>query len=186
MRIAGVDYSMTSPAVCVHIGDQWDIMNCKFFYLNKTKKLAKKFLSGMICGKLLPGEFSHECERYNHVAEWTIKHLYGMDHVSIEGYAYGATGRVFQIAENTGLLKHKLWELDIPYNIYTPTHIKKFATDYGYAKKPIMYEAWMKETDLDIHNLMTPKRKEVSNPITDIVDAYFICKKLFCDLNGLV
>ena len=186
MRLAGVDYSMTSPAICVHIGEQWDITNCKFFYLNKTKKLAKKFLDGMICGKLHPGDFDHECERYNHVTEWASKYLFGADQVAIEGYAYGATGRIFQIAENTGLLKHKLWQLNIPYSIYTPTHIKKFATDYGYAKKPKMYEAWMKETDLDIHSLMTPKRKEVGNPITDIVDSYFICKKLFCDLNGLV
>ena len=60
MRLAGVDYSMTSPAICVHIGDHWDITNCKFFYLTRTKMLMKKWLGGMICGKELPTEF--DCE----------------------------------------------------------------------------------------------------------------------------
>jgi len=186
MRLAGVDYSMTSPAICVHIGDHWDITNCKFFYLTRTKMLMKKWLGGMICGKELPTEFDCEESRYNHIAEWAIRPLFKLDHVAVEGYAYGASGRVFHIAENTGLLKHKLWVSDTPYDVYTPTTIKKFACGHAHSTKMDMYNAWMKETDLDIHNLMTPKRKEVSNPITDIVDAYFICKKLFCDLNGLV
>jgi len=186
MRIAGVDYSMTSPAICVHIGEQWDIMNCKFFYLNKTKRLAKKFLDGMICGKLLPNEFKGDCEKYDFISNWAMKPIFKLDHIAIENYAYGATGRVFHVAENTGLLKHKIWVMGTPYTLYSPSMIKKFATGKGNAMKPKMYEAWMKETGLDIHTLMTPKRKEVGNPITDIVDAYFICKKLFCDLNGLV
>ena len=38
------------------------------------------------------------------------------------------TGRVFHIAENTGVLKYKLWKAGKPLEVIPPTTIKQFAT----------------------------------------------------------
>ena len=32
MVVAGVDYSLTSPAICIHSGEDWNYSNCKFYY----------------------------------------------------------------------------------------------------------------------------------------------------------
>jgi len=44
MVIVGVDYSLSSPAWCVHIGDEWSIENCKLFYLVHAKTNSDRVL----------------------------------------------------------------------------------------------------------------------------------------------
>ena len=177
MRIAGIDYSMTSPAVCTHTGKRWDFRNCEFYYLTSVKKLAKKFGDhGEFHGQLQPKKHKSDEERFEMISHWAIQRCFKFDFVALEGYAFNATGRVFQVAENTGLLKHKLWESDTPFDVYSPSVIKKFATGKGNATKEDMYDAWLKETGVDLKEIMIPNREKVGNPVTDIVDSYFICK----------
>jgi len=177
MRIAGIDYSMTSPAICTHIGKRWDFLNCEFYYLTSIKKLAKKFgIHGEFHGALQPKKHKNDEERFEMISHWAIQRCFKFDFVALEGYAFNATGRVFQVAENTGLLKHKLWESDTPFDVYSPSVIKKFATGKGNATKEDMYDAWLKETGVDLKEIMIPNREKVGNPVTDIVDSYFICK----------
>ena len=177
MRIAGIDYSMTSPAVCTHTGKRWDFRNCEFYYLTSIKKLAKKFGDhGEFHGQLQPKKHKSDEERFEMISHWAIQRCFKFDFVALEGYAFNATGRVFQVAENTGLLKHKLWESDTPFDVYSPSVIKKFATGKGNATKEDMYDAWLKETGVDLKEIMIPNREKVGNPVTDIVDSYFICK----------
>ena len=59
-----------------------------------------------------------------------------------------------------------------------PTVIKKYATGKGNANKEIMYDAFCAEilTPSDLKSRLTPKSKKLRNPVTDIVDSYFICK----------
>ena len=178
MRIAGVDYSMTSPAICTHIGDRWDINNCKFYFLTKTKRLACKHLDGSICGHMLK-DYSCQEERFDLISHWAMKKMMMFDHVLLEGYAFAATGRVFDVAENTGVLKQKLWSSKTKFGTVTPPQVKKFATGSGAATKDKMHDAWVKETGINLHEEMTPKREKVGNPVSDIVDAYFICKYLY-------
>ena len=45
--------------------------------------------------------------------------------IILEGYAFAAQGQVFNIGENTGLLKHKLYKNNLNTQIVTPTEIKK-------------------------------------------------------------
>jgi Holliday junction resolvasome RuvABC endonuclease subunit len=85
---------------------------------------------------------------------------------------------VFHIAENTGVLKYKLWEEAYPVEIYAPTEVKKFATGKGNADKKSMYLSFRKETGIDINQLVSSDKNTISSPVTDIVDAYFICKLL--------
>lgn len=186
-RYAGIDYSMTSPAICTHIGKRWDIRNCEFYYLTSVKKLAKKFGEyNQFQGTLQPKKHNSNEERFDIVSQWAIKHCFKFDFVAIEGYAYSSTGQVFQIGENCGLLKHKLWESNTPFSVYAPSAIKKFATGKGNANKDLMYEAWLAETGIDLMKMMTPSRDNFGSPLADIVDSYFITKYLYHhELNDL-
>ena len=94
--------------------------------------------------------------------------------IQIEDYSYGSTGRVFHIAENLGLLKYKLkMECGWDYTLLPPSVIKKFATDKGNANKELMLEAFEKDTGVNLEVLFDTKSK---SPISDVADAYFICK----------
>jgi Holliday junction resolvasome RuvABC endonuclease subunit len=99
--------------------------------------------------------------------------------VALEGYAYSASGKVFQIAENTGILKYKLYLLSIPVTVIPPTEIKKFATGKGNADKNAMYAAFSHETGVNLKSVLTPKRADSVSPVSDIVDSYYICKRMF-------
>lgn len=183
MIIAGVDYSLTSPSVCVFSGDTWSHHGCKFYYLVKRAKSV--VTGGQFYGSEYP-EYLCDAHRYDNLASWSYnimkKNL--VEEVFIEGYAFGATGRVFQIAENTGMLKHHLWKNKLPFDVFPPTVIKKFATGKGNANKEKMYEAWLAETNIDIHKTLDVSEKQW-NPLSDIVDAYYIAKKGFETLKSI-
>ena len=84
---------------------------------------------------------------------------------------------MFNIAENTGVLKYKLYQSGIPLECINPSTIKKNATGKGNATKHMMYDAFYTETRVDLIDEM--KMISLNNPITDIVDSYFVCKTLF-------
>lgn len=181
VRIAGIDYSLTSPALCVHIGKEWAYENCTFYYLTGNKRLEA--VLPRITG-LLHREYESPQERYNNLATWALTNLnkHDVTNVYLEGYAFSATGQVFQIAENTGVLKDRLWKGEWRYDIVPPTVIKKFATGKGNANKELIQESFMKETGVDIKALLgqTPKQW---NPSSDIIDSYYICKYGFQQEN---
>lgn len=178
--IAGIDYSMTSPAICVHRGDEWKFTNCKFYYLSGDKKLVTR--TNNIFGTIMP-LYNKEipASRWDAISEWAIDKLLFTNYIAMEGYAFGAKGQVFNIGENTGVLKHKILKKNIPVEYYTPGTIKKFATTKGNAKKPQMFDAFLNETKFDMTKIL--KCKVDGNPISDMVDSYWICKYLFNKLN---
>lgn len=96
---------------------------------------------------------------------------YKASRVFMEGYSFASKGLVFNIAENAGVLKHKLHKLEIPLTIVPPTTIKKFAIK-GNASKEIMYETFVKKTGIDLIKAFGIKRPD--SPINDIVDAFFL------------
>jgi Holliday junction resolvasome RuvABC endonuclease subunit len=181
MVIAGIDYSLTSPAICVF--DDIDgtmpfrFENCTVYFLTAIQKHQKMY-NGNIIGE---GMFSHntDCQRYHSISDWAIEVCSGIDEVALEGYAFGAKGKVFNIAENTGILKYRLFELGIPIEVIPPSVIKKFATGKGNSNKDAMHESFLDETEIDLITTMTPSRKKVANPVSDVVDAYYICKYLY-------
>lgn len=95
--------------------------------------------------------------------------------VFIEDYAFAAKGLVFHIGENTGLLKNKLHKLRIEFNVVPPTKVKKLAVGKGNAKKDDLYKQFESETSLNLLELFQLSKMD-ANPISDIVDSYFICK----------
>jgi len=175
MIISSVDYSLTGPAICVFdVRNKFNFANCSFYYLTDTKKYATSFI-GNVHGELFT-PYDEECERYDTISDWVMRTIMGSERVCIEGYAYSATGRVFQLAENTGILKYKLYQAAIPVDIVEPTKVKKFFTGKGNSDKAKMYEAFVAETGVPLHEIMTPNKSGISSPVSDIVDAYAICK----------
>ena len=171
MVIAGIDYSLRGPAVCVWKGDAttpFEFKHCKFYYLTDTKKYAKTFINN-IHGSIFD-EYNHECERYDTISSWAVDVCYGCEEVALEGYAYGAKGRI---------LKYKFFQASIPVDVITPSEIKKKATGSGNASKHDMHLAFTKETGYNLLAAITPDKKEVSNPVSDIIDSYYVCKRLW-------
>jgi Holliday junction resolvasome RuvABC endonuclease subunit len=178
MIVCGIDYSLTSPSICVHSGEQWDSKNCVFYYLvNSAKKVV---INSQFKGQEYP-EYDSDTKRYDNLSSWSssIIEQHDVGNCFIEGYAFNAVGRVFQIAENTGLLKYYLWKSGRKFDVFAPPAIKKFATTKGNANKEMMYECFLEETGIDIRKELDIKSNKQWNPLSDIVDSYFIAKMGF-------
>ena len=65
-------------------------------------------------------------------------------------------------------------EEKIPYEVVVPSVVKKGATGKGNADKEKMYEAFVKETKMDLKKIFDTDK--VGNPISDIADSYFVMK----------
>lgn len=98
-----------------------------------------------------------------------------VDEIRFEGYSFGSKGQVFDLAENTGMMKYKLYKDGYPIVVVPPTVIKKFATGKGNANKEAMYSAWSKINPslFDLFGVKESKTK-IPSPINDIVDAYYL------------
>ena len=158
--VAGIDYSLNGPCICVYQGDgEFTFKQCSFYFLTNTKSLAQVY-SYRFYGELF-NEFNHECQRYNSISDWAVDKVIGCDFVGLEGYAYGASGRaIFQIAENCGLLKYKLWEAGIAVDVIPPTKVKKDATGKGNADKRKMVDAFELDTGVNLQKLINAKTGE--------------------------
>ena len=179
MIIAGIDYSLRSPCICVFTDTEDKVFSfekCTFHFLTDTKKYATFFLRN-IYGERFQ-DWNQDFQRYKSIADWSMEYLVDCDQIAIEGYSMGSKGKVFNIAENTGVLKYKIYNSGIPLEVVPPTTIKKFATGKGNADKTIMHQAFMRETGVELRKEITPDKTKVANPVSDIVDAFYICKYL--------
>lgn len=165
----GIDYSMTSPSLTV--GPSKDFSKCKSFFYTTKKKHEGKFGTN-IYGMMAP-PYEHEMERFHNISEWAMAILtkFNVTEVCIEGYSMGSSnGRVFNIAENTGLIKWKMWNSGIKYHSAPPTTVKKYFTGKGNAKKDFMHLCFLERTGVNIADIFG--QKEDSNPVSDIVDSH--------------
>ena len=173
--IVGIDYSLTSPAIC--ITNDFVFENSKFFYLTNKKKYIGKMSYNMFGFEHM--EYDTPIRRFSQISDWTFdtinqtinSHL----KVFIEGYSFGSKGQaVFQIAENCGILKYKLQTMDIDYDTVVPSVVKKGASGKGNADKELMYESFSKETNTDLKKIFDTTK--IGNPVSDIVDSYYVAK----------
>ena len=179
MVIAGIDYSMTSPAICIHKGGTWSIKNCTFYYMvQKDKHLV---ITDQLKGVLYP-QWNNTEQRFHNLAGWSLDVLYEnkASFVMIEGYSYGSSSsRLFQIAENGGTLKQMIWKSQIDFEVTPPTVIKKLATGKGNSNKEKMWDSFILETGLNLFNILGQEEKKKWNPVSDIVDSYYLAKHGF-------
>jgi len=187
----GIDYSLSSPGVCVNTSDgEFKYEDCTFYFLTNTKKYDATFCRPFVTNVRYIGTqhkpYSSEPERYSQIADWVIDIIKSQSQlmigklwekkpiIQIEDYSYGSTGRVFHIAENLGLLKYKLkMECGWDYTLLPPSVVKKFATDKGNANKELMLDAFEKDTGTNLAQVFDTTS---ISPVSDVADAYFICK----------
>ena len=174
MTTIGIDLSLTSPALCVSSRENFSVNTCTFHYLTSLKKTI--VTDTKLKGQLYP-LYGSDMARYELISTWILKFVdaYSADSIYLEDYAFGATGRVFNIAENTGILKYRLWTRGLTVQTVAPTVIKKFATGKGNANKEAMQDSFITETGLNIKETLQLTDKQW-NPSSDIIDSYYICK----------
>ena len=175
--VAGIDYSITGPAICTYTGFLGDFcfQQCRIFYLTKTKKYEGHFKPNIKGMPFL--DYTSEEERFDQISAWANRKVKTVKNILLEDYAFAATGRVYHIGENTGLLKHKLWANKKNFVTIAPTALKKFATGKGNASKDGMYLAFVKETGINLKMVLGQTEKS-QNPSSDIIDAFYLCKYL--------
>ena len=175
--IIGIDYSLTSPAVCVNDG------KLKFYYLTTKKKWLGKQSKDIIGYE--HKEWTDPIERFTYISDFVFDILFTANNpkIFIEGYSFGSKGQgLFQIAENCGILKYRLMDSHIPYETIVPSVVKKGATGKGNADKDKMYEAFCKDTKTNLKKVFDTEK--VGNPISDIVDSFYIAKLGYENINS--
>lgn len=176
----GIDYSYTSPCVCIHIGDDWSLENCTFYSLNDKKSLQK--VENPMFRFSPHATYTNRIQRFSNIAHYYIGILNSFDvsDVAIEGYSMGSrTGAICDISECGGILRYVLHSNGIKFTEYAPSNIKKYATGKGNAKKEALHDSFLEETGIDFRPLFQPRAKNIGNPLSDIIDSYFIAKQHF-------
>jgi len=177
--IIGIDYSLTSPAVCINIDGDAGLM---FYYLTNKKKWQGQMSEDII--GYGHKEWTDPIQRFTYISDFVFDIINPLINpkIFIEGYSFGSKGQgLFQIAENCGILKYRLQEKNLPYQTVVPSVVKKGATGKGNADKDKMYEAFVKETNIDLKKIFDTEK--VGNPISDIVDSYYIQKVGYDNLS---
>jgi len=170
--IIGIDYSLTSPAICVNINGDDILM---FYYLTNKKKYIGQMSEDIIGYE--HKEWTDPIERFKYISDFALDIISPLisPQIFIEGYSFGSKGQgLFQIAENCGILKYRLQEQNLSYQTVVPSVVKKGATGKGNADKDMMYEAFVRDTNIDLKKIFDTEK--VGNPISDIADSYFIQK----------
>ena len=115
-NILAVDASLTSTGICMS-----DMLPFRL--------IPPKGVMGMPRLRWFKGEIHR------------LLQLHDIDLMIIEGYAFGAKGRVFTIGELGGVVKLVAWELGIDIMVTPPSTLKKFTTGLGNANKEAMLKA---------------------------------------------
>lgn len=174
--IVGIDYSITCPTICLMPFDDDSFSSCKFLSIYGKKAFSVDNISNI---EQIPTS-EYDIERFKHNAIKTIDFIqeycvYPL--IVLEDYAFAGKGKVFNIAENCGILKLGLYENGLDYITIAPTAVKKFATGKGNANKNDMLSTFEEQTGIDLFKMLNMERKEkIPHPIEDIVDSYFMAK----------
>jgi len=186
MFIIGIDYSKNSPGVMISKLDKnFDIINTQYRGFTSVKKTSKLDSNLVFYHKK---QFNNDIEKAIWLRDNIIDFINSFDlyrqssniYCAIEGYAYAAKGKVFDIAESTMCTKLGIYYIPIPLRIYEPSTIKKFAVK-GNAGKVEMGDAYIKIKDSTKPNLN--HLQLYKSPSEDLVDAYFCMKLLQMELK---
>jgi putative uncharacterized protein 24 len=177
MVYAGIDYSMTCPAICIWDSAQpLEFKNCQIFFIKKEPKFCKDYSN--IHGIELPYWNTQE-ERFDKISDifLQIMQKFNVKKVCLEGYAMGSSkGLVFNIAEHGGLLKHKMYKANIEFITPAPTQVKKFWTEKGNAKKDLMHDTLLEKENISVEELIGLDK--LKSPVSDVVDSYAMLQYL--------
>jgi Holliday junction resolvasome RuvABC endonuclease subunit len=179
LKIAGIDNSMSSPAITIFDLDDktLEIKNYDYISLYKVKKqLVQDHIF------TIP-EYDNECQRIveknNFLVDILVKRE--VEYAAIEDYAFSSTGMSYSIGENTGYLKCELFKNKIKLRKYEPTSVKMFFTSLGNADKDLMMKTYIH----DYSNCLNLPDKIINEkkPLEDIADSFAICMLLLLELK---
>ncbi len=170
--VIGIDYSLSCPSITV-LSPDGNFANSKHYFLTGTKKyngIFNKHITGD-----LHRPYINSMERYHNIATWSLNIIGASSNprVFIEDYSLNSKGKVFNIAENCGILKYQLYMADILCYLVSPKSIKKFAGN-GNSSKDMMYEFFQKKTGYDLMTVIGYSATSVGSPLGDVVDSYFL------------
>lgn len=176
----GIDPSINSTGICV-VYNQYN-----YYYLipSKMTKKMDQFKHPRV--SILPyNKYNAKNEEYSKKEKFKTLNIYNICSiikrivelwkekgddiiVYMEGVSYGSVGSA-ALVDLSGLnfaIRITLQELQIPFEIISPTSVKKFAVANGSAEKDIIIDAW-KRLDPIISNIKDIK-------IDDLADSYFL------------
>lgn len=174
MIICGIDFSYTSPAICVYDTDTPLVFDSlKFYNMYKVKKLQGVYANVRV--DPYP-DFTCPEERFQNIRDWALDIVISnnVEEAVIEGYALGSrAGLIFQIAENTSLLKNALYNNNIPFITPAPTAVKKVFVGKGNASKEDVVDAFIRRTGVDLSkHLGLSDKDKYKKPIDDLCDSF--------------
>lgn len=177
-KYAGIDYSMTSPSLTIIEGTQIT----SYFLTTKSKLLGEHKINDLftVIGIEYP-DYKNDTERFYKLAQIIVSKIPVGCKIAIEGYSFGSTGaRLFQIGENTGVLKHMLMLSGHEFSTFAPTEVKKYATGKGNSKKDQMFDSFVRQTEFNESYIRQTfnQQGEIKSPLADIIDSYYIAKIL--------
>lgn len=173
MKIAGIDYSISSPSLTIMTDGVID----SIYAIRATKKQES---NNSLITLLDYPFYATQLDRFDKLSSLFLNFIPSdIDYAYMEGYSFASNGVVFNIAEATGLLKYKFFKrFSKEIEVIPPSSIKKFATDKGNAKKRMMVDQFIKE-QFDVYSvfsLVDDGSEKIKSPIDDICDSYFVAK----------
>ena len=202
MIIAGLDVSTTSTG-CVKFeldDTTLSIISVERLGFKKLSETSKEVPpNGIIAYK--DSQFNTFYHKLIFMSSHIKTFLSGVNYVSFEDYAFGAAGKITMLAEACGHLKTHVFLEGASLRLYDPTSVKLYATGKGNSKKPDMFDSFSNKPHTsivtDLPQIPVHKKgknaglrnKDGISPLSDIVDAYFLCDMLRSELmlrNGIV
>lgn len=189
MKIAGVDFSLNSTGICI-----LDTDTSGYTFYNVYRKLPKK--TQKILNSINVQLINHQKIKNNdeivkikdgiELTDTIFNIIRTCNFVGIEGFAFNARGnRLVEIAGYQYLLREKLIINGIPFQIYPPTTIKKFAGNGRFNKEEMI--SVFKGENITLSEQYKYLDIKAKKPFDDIVDSYYICKKVLNDKEiGLI
>jgi Holliday junction resolvasome RuvABC endonuclease subunit len=184
MRILGLDLSITSPGFCImEVDDNYEVVKIDLHGFTKTDKWVWEG-EGLIIHKI-PKDYDSHPPHYRPFMIYEIMkpYLKDIDYIAVEDYAFGAKGRVFDIAESSGALKNIFYSMKIPMKKFPPMTVKQCATGSGSADKVMMGLAFNQRVTDNLINTYFYKLTEYASPASDLVDAFYMANTLRLELS---
>lgn len=177
--IAAIDYSINSPAICVYnTSQEFCFENC-YFYLNQEKisKKEQKQRNNLNLQNInwsIRPSYNSNIERYSIVADWAMSIIvtHNVEVIALEDYSLHAKGKIFNIAEATGILKYYLFTQGIQVYTFPPSQNKKIFSGKGNANKALMIDTFNQIHGINIAEQLGHKKDFTGSPVSDIVDSY--------------
>ena len=185
MNLIGLDYSVNSPACFkIILTDSYDIVGYDYIGFTDTIKISK--LDNRL-HYYKKDQFKNYIDQIIWFRQkiWDFLILHHEDIVAFEGYAFMASGRVFNIAEATYSLKEKIYENGNPIKLYPPKTMKKFFANTGNANKDLMISTF---NNSEFSNILK-HLPDHNSPKEDLVDAFYVAKLLEYEMkirNGII